>query len=55
MSPNLQKEPVEKKTIKIWNEESVEKMRACLETTDWDVLTDDVDASEAADVVASYI
>ena len=44
-----------KKTIKIWNSETIEKMKACLETTDWDALTEGVDVSEAADVVASYI
>ena len=51
----LKREPVEKKTIKIWNSETIEKMKACLETTDWDALTEGVDVSEAADVVASYI
>ena len=51
----LKKESVQVRKVKVWNDESVEKMKACLETTDWDVLNAGEDVSENADVLASYI
>ena len=51
----LKKEPIEIKYVKVWNDDSVEKMKACLETTDWNVLNGSENVSENADVIASYI
>ena len=51
----FKREPVERKIIKVWDDESIEKIKACLETTDWDALTAGVDVGENADVIASYI
>ena len=51
----LKKEPIEIKYVKVWNDDSVKKMKACLETTDWNVLNGSENVSENADVIASYI
>ena len=51
----LKREPIQTKVVKIWNEEALDKMKTCLETTDWDVLTASENVSETADVLSSYI
>ena len=30
--------PVERKTVKVWNKESSERLKGCFEYTEWDVL-----------------
>ena len=51
----LKKDPIEIKTIKVWDSDAIERMRSCLETTDWNVLTVGKNVHETADVLSSYI
>ena len=51
----LKKIPMEIKTIKVWDSDSIERMRTSLERTDWDVLTEGKNVHETADVLSSYI
>ena len=43
------------KTTKVWDSDSIERMRTSLETTDWDVLTEGKNVHETADVLSRYI
>ena len=44
------------KTIKVWSKESTDRLNACFDCTDWDVLTgEDNPLDEVTDVVSSYI
>lgn len=44
------------KTIHIWDGESEDRLRCCLQTTDWDVIFDTCrDPHELTDCISSYI
>ena len=54
--PKIQCEPVVKKTVKCWSNESVEELKGCFDCTDWDLFLDTSDnVSEAADVIGCYV
>ena len=53
--PRIQTMPVEKKTIKVWDESGSERLRACFEITDWNVFYDSSsDLDELTDVITEY-
>jgi hypothetical protein len=54
--PKIKSQPVVKKNVKLWNNESVEQLQGCFECTDWDMfLNSSENVSEAADVISEYI
>ena len=54
--PKIQRERVEKKSVKMWSKESVEELQGCFECTDWDVFFNSCDdVNDATDVISSYV
>ncbi|GFS02739.1 hypothetical protein ElyMa_006452300 [Elysia marginata] len=48
--------PPKKREVMSWTNEAVDKLRACLECTDWTVFTESAEnVNKAADVVSAYI
>lgn len=51
----LQREGVVKKLVKKWDDDVVEELQGCFESTDWEVLTQGSSLEEATEVVSHYI
>ena len=49
-----QSKPV-KKTVKLWTNEATEKLRGCLESTDWEIFNYESNLDEFTDTVTDYI
>jgi hypothetical protein len=50
----LKSQPVQKKTVKVWNRENIEKLQGCFDCTNWEVFEEE-DVNRMTDVVTSYI
>ena len=54
--PVVQREPVTKKTVRVWSNENMSVLQDCFDCTEWDVFISSCkNVDEAADVVTSYI
>ena len=53
----LKSEPPQTQQIKLWTKDSIETLRNCFETTDWDVFFDscESDQDELSDTITSYV
>ena len=54
--PKVKREPVVRKTVQVWNEESINELNACFELTDWQMFLDSSDdVSSATEAISDYI